>query len=141
MTAMRATVKQQGVLKGDFTSPVEARLQADNTAARAILFSSNTSVPADKRKYTSRDAFDSQKTLTCVSIIECVLKAQGAHDLLHLLHITASLLLRLRLDQASNTRSGEYIHQEERCRLGFRGNLQALGVAQGGLGQGLQDWG
>ena len=35
----------------------------------------------------------------------------------------------------------EHVPQEEGCWLGFRRNLQGLGVAQGGLGQGLQHWG
>ncbi len=79
----------------------------------------------------------------CMSIVQCVLKCQAKNNLLHLMEITCGffLLLVMRSVDGGHMGGSEHIHQEEGGWLGFGRNLQALGVAQGGLGQGLQHWG
>jgi len=78
-----------------------------------------------------------------VSTNQCVLKGQGTNNLLHLLDVICPLFFWsvMRCIYGGHIGGSEHIHQEEGCWLGFRRNLQALGVAQGGLGQGLQHWG
>ena len=74
--------------------------------------------------------------VTCVSIVQCILKCQATNNLLHLLVITCPFffLLVMRCVDGSHIGGSEHIHQEEGGWLGFRRNLQALGVAQRGLG-------
>ena len=74
--------------------------------------------------------------LSCVSIVQCVLKRQATNNLLCLLDITCPffLLLVVRCTDGGHMGGSEHVHQEEGSRLGFRRNLQALGVAQRGLG-------
>ena len=86
--------------------------------------------------------------VTCVSFVQCVLERQATDKLLHLLDITCPcfLLLVTRFAYGGHIGGSEHIHQEEGGWLGLRCNvvqvnLQALGVAQQGLGQGLQHWG
>ena len=76
--------------------------------------------------------------VTCVSIVQCVLKLQATNSLLGLLDITSAffLLLVVRCIDGGHSGGSEDIHQEEGSRLGFRRNLQALGVAQGEPGEG-----
>jgi len=76
-------------------------------------------------------------SFTCVSIVQCVIKRQATDNLLHMLDITCPFfwLLVTRCVDGSHMGGSEDIHQED-CWLGFRGNLQALGVAPGGGGAG-----
>ena len=73
-----------------------------------------------------------------VSIVHCVLKGQATINVLHLLDITCPcfLLLVMRCVDGGHMGGSEHVHQEEGGWLGFRRNLQALGVAQRGAGAG-----
>ena len=69
------------------------------------------------------------QVVTCVSIVQCVLKCQATNNLLHLLDVTCAFLLVIRCVDAGHVGGSEDIHQEEGGWLRFRRNLQALGVA------------
>ena len=79
--------------------------------------------------------------VTCVSIVHSVHRQSAASAGHHLpLLVVAGPEVYTCVD-GSHMGGSEYVHQEEGGSLGLRRNLQALGVAQRGLGQGLQHWG
>ena len=69
----------------------------------------------------------------CKRCLVCVLKHQAPINLLHLLDTTCLFFLLLveRYIDGGRIGGSEHVHQQEGCWLGFRRNLQALGVAQG----------